>query len=141
MENLVLAGLTCRVPLAPRAERSPDASDQDSVTRWAIRLRHFERHLAGFFAGLRLLCGQLVEQHDFRLLIVRDVRVAVDSQIGPCPGGVVGEELAFCGHRVQPKVAMSLPVPLQTTPESDLVGRFDPDAVKQNDPRSRIACR
>lgn len=46
----------------------------------------------------RLLCGQLVEQNDFGLLIVRDVRVAVDSQIGPCPGRVVGEELALCGH-------------------------------------------
>ena len=41
---------------------------------------------------------ELVEQHDFGLLIVRDVRVAVDSQIGPCPGRVVGERLALCGH-------------------------------------------
>ena len=43
-------------------------------------------------------CGQLVEQDDFGLLIVRDARVSVDSQIGPCPGCVFGEELAFCGH-------------------------------------------
>src|ERR1019366_10701392 len=64
-----------------------------SLGRKRIGLRHSERYLAGFFAGPRLLCGQLVEQHDFGLLIVRDVRVAVDSQIGPCPGCVVGEEL------------------------------------------------
>ena len=78
-----------------------------------------------------LPCGQLVEQHNFGLLIVRDVRVAVDSQIGPRPGRVVGEELALRDHRVQPKVAMSIPVPLQTTLQSDLVGGFDPDAVSE----------
>src|SRR5664280_986699 len=90
-----------------------------------------ERYLAGFVGAPCLFCGQLVEQHDFGLLIVRDVRVAVDSQIRPHPGRVVGEELALCVHRVQPKVAMSIPIPLQTTPESDLVGGFDPYAISE----------
>jgi hypothetical protein len=59
-----------------------------SLIRGESALVCFELSVGGFFRG--------VEQHDLGLLIVGDIRASVDSQVGPCWGGVGREELALC---------------------------------------------
>jgi hypothetical protein len=75
--------------------------------------------------------AHLFQRDDLGVLIVGNARVAVDSQVEPGAGSVVGEELALLPHPVEPRLAMRLPVESHATARPDLISCLDPDSVRK----------
>ena len=74
----------------------------------------------------------LIERHDLGLLIMRNMRMAVDSQVRHDPGSVLREELALHVHPVEPKLAVSLPVAFHATAQPEVLWSVDPDPVHES---------